>query len=143
MLYSLIGWHPSFSALILRLALGAVFIAHGYPKLFKAPGPKGFAQWLGSLKIPAPLFFAYVVGIAEFFGGILLVLGLCTRLAALLIAVNMIVATWKVKFKTGLVTKVMEGSWAGGFELDMSLFAMAVALAATGAGSFSVDALLP
>ena len=139
---SLIGTHPSFTALLLRVVLGVVFVAHGYPKLFKKdPGPKGVSGFLKSLGFPAPLFFAYVLGIVEFFGGLLTILGLWTRLAALLITIVMIVAMWKVKFKTGLILRAMEGGWVGGYELDLSLFAIAIALAALGAGVFSVDHL--
>lgn len=142
MLDSLIGTHHSFAALLLRIVLGIIFIAHGYPKLFKKElGPKGVSGFFKSLGIPAPLFFAYVVGIVEFFGGLLLVIGLWTRLFGLLIAIDMIVATWKVKFKSGLISKVMEGGWVGGYEFELALFAIAVALAASGAGVFSVDHL--
>jgi putative oxidoreductase len=142
MLDTLIGTHASLAALILRIVLGVVFVAHGYPKLFKEPGPKGVSGFLQTLKVPAPLFFAYVVGIVEFFGGILVIIGLLTRPAAILIAINMLVAMWTLKFKTGLVSKVMEGGWVGGYELDLVLFAMALALAVSGAGAFSIDRLL-
>jgi len=143
MLDELIGTHHSFSALVLRLVLGYVFVAHGYPKLFKKEfGPRGFSAFLTNLEIPFPLFFAYVVGISEFFGGLLLILGFLTRLGAFLVACVMIVAMWKVKWKTGLFAKTMEGGWVGGYELDLSLFVIALALMASGAGVFSVDHLL-
>jgi len=142
MLDTLIGTHASLATLILRVTLGVIFVAHGYPKLFKEPGPEGVSGFLQSLKVPAPLFFAYVVGIVEFFGGILVIVGLFTRPAAILIAINMLVAMWILKFKTGLVSKVMEGGWVGGYELDVALMAMALALAATGAGHFSLELLL-
>ncbi len=139
MINSLFGFHPSFTMLVLRIVLGIIFIVHGYPKLFKAPGPQGLAGYLKSIGIPAALLFAYVVGIVEFFGGVFLVLGLLTRWAAIGIAINMLVAMAKVKFKTGFVTKVMEGGWTGGYELDLSLFAIAVTLIFLGAGKFSLD----
>ncbi len=139
MINTFFGFHPSFVMLVLRLVIGIIFIAHGYTKLFKAPGPQGTAGYLKSLNIPAPLLFAYVVGIVEFFGGIFLVLGLFTRYAGIAIAVNMLVAMSKVKFRTGLVTKVMQGGWAGGFELDLSLFSIALAMIFLGGGKFSVD----
>lgn len=143
MLESLIGTHHSFAALVLRIVLGIVFIAHGYPKLFKKEfGPKGFAGFLKNLKIPFPLFFSYAAGISEFFGGMFLIVGLWTRIPALLIAIIMIVAMWKVKFRTGLLAKLMEGGWVGGYELDLSLFAVATTLLVSGGGAFSLDALL-
>lgn len=139
MINSLFGFHPSLTLLVLRIIIGIIFIAHGYPKLFKSPGPQGMAGYLKSLNVPAPILFAYIVGVVEFFGGIALVLGLLTRYAAIFIAINMLGAMTKVKFKTGLVTKVMEGGWAGGFELDLALFGIAFALIFLGAGKFSVD----
>lgn len=143
MLDSLIGTHPSFAALVLRVVVGIIFIAHGYPKLFKKEfGPKGFSMFLRNLNIPQPTFFAYVVGISEFFGGILLIAGLLTRLAAFLIMCIMVVAMWKVKFKTGLLAKSMEGGWVGGYELDLALWAIATALVVSGGGVFSLDQLL-
>ncbi|MBI1805994.1 MAG: DoxX family protein [Ignavibacteria bacterium] len=134
-----IGFHPSLSALLLRLALGYIFIPHGYQKLFKEPGPKGVAGFFKNIGVPAPLFFAYVVGSVEFFGGILLILGLLTRVAALLIVINMFIAIVKVKYKTGLISKVMEGGWVGGYELDLALVTMALVLVVFGSGKFSID----
>jgi putative oxidoreductase len=143
MLDGLIGTHHSFAALVLRLIVGYIFVSHGHQKLFKKDfGPKGFAGFLKNLNIPFPLFFSYVTGTVEFFGGVLLILGLLTRLDALLIAIVLIVAMWKVKFKTGLLTKVMEGGWAGGYELDLALFAVAIVLLISGGGTFSLDYLL-
>ena len=143
MLENLIGTHHSFAALVLRVVLGIVFVAHGYPKLFKKEfGPKGFAAFLKNLNIPAPMFWAYGVGISEFFGGIFLIIGLVTRVDAFLIACVMAVAMGKVKFKTGLFAKTMEGGWVGGYELDLSLWAIAVALLVSGGGVFSLDHLL-
>ena len=140
MINHLIGFHPSLSALVLRLVLGIIFIAHGYAKLFKKDfGPKGFAGFLRNMGSPAPMFFAYLVGSVEFYGGLLLIAGLFTRLAALAIAINLIVAMWKVKFKTGLIAKVMEGGWVGGYELDLALSAMAFVLTIFGSGKFSID----
>jgi putative oxidoreductase len=139
----IIGTHHSFAALVLRVIVGYIFIHHGYPKLFKKDfGPKGFAGVLKNLNIPLSLFFSYAAGITEFFGGVLLILGILTRLDALLIAIVMVVAMWKVKFKTGLLTKVMESGRAGGYELDLALFASAVALFVSGGGTFSIDYLL-
>ncbi|MBI4548499.1 MAG: DoxX family protein [Ignavibacteriae bacterium] len=86
-----------------------------------------------------PLFLAYVVGYVEFFGGTLLIHGLFTRLVAIAIAIDMLIAIWKVKFKIGLITKIMEAGWVGGYELDLALFTMAFVLAIFGSGTFSMD----
>jgi putative oxidoreductase len=143
MLSQLIGNHPSFSVFTLRVVLGVIMIAHGYTKLFKKDyGPMGFSGFLKSLGFPAPLFFTYIVGIVEFFGSLLLIVGFATRYAAVAIAINMLVALIKVKAKTGLVSKVMNGSWVGGYELDLALLAMAFGIAIIGAGKISIDFLL-
>src|SRR3989344_6661424 len=120
--------YSNFGPLILRVALGLVFVIHGYPKLFG-----GFSQTVGffeSVGIKPGKFWVFVVGAVEFFGGIALILGFATQLAALLIAVNMIVAMVKVKFQKGFVD---------GYEFDLVLLAMALSLILTGAGAFALD----
>ncbi|MBI4433199.1 DoxX family protein [Candidatus Uhrbacteria bacterium] len=114
--------------LVLRLALGTVFIYHGYGKLFgAAPSIPAFSGMLASLGFPLPAFFAWVVGLTEFFGGIAVVLGVFVSQAALLLAIIMAVAFLIVK-KAALP--------AG--DVDLALFSMAVALALMGGGAFSL-----
>lgn len=74
-------WAP----LLLRLGLGIALITHGYPKLFKTFGQ--FSGYVASLKWPAPKLFAVLAGLVEFGGSLLLILGLFTKGAALVIAV--------------------------------------------------------
>lgn len=112
----------------MRLALGAIFIAHGYPKLFK--DFTGTVAFFESVRIKPAKFWVIVTGLAELAGGILLILGLFTQVAAMAIAIVMIVAIVKVKFKMGLV---------GGYELDLALLAMAIALIFLKPGFFSID----
>ena len=115
--------------LVLRLALGASFMFYGYPKLSEpARALKAFAGY------GFPSYFVYISGILELFGGGLLVLGLFTRGAALLLAIEM-----------GLVLGRIElpavGVYAfGKYELTLLMGAAAVALATTGAGVISLDA---
>jgi uncharacterized membrane protein YphA (DoxX/SURF4 family) len=71
-----------------------------------------------------------VLGGTEFFGGILLVLGLFTQVAAALIAFTMLVAIWKVKRAQGFV---------GGYEFELALFVIAVSLMLTGPGAYALD----
>ncbi|MEK7566651.1 MAG: DoxX family protein [Patescibacteria group bacterium] len=120
--------YSHFAPFILRVILGLVFVVHGYPKLFT-----GFAQtagWFDSVGIKPGKFWAFVVGATEFFGGIALIFGFATQLAALLIAIIMLAAIVKVKFKQG---------FAGGYEFDLMLLAAAVALMLMGAGAFAID----
>lgn len=122
-------WAPA----ILRIVLGAAFIAHGYPKLFKMFG--GVAAWFDSIGIRPGKFWALVVGAVEFFGGIALIAGFFTQLAAALIAVNMFVAMAKVKWGSAKFVEFEKMGW----ELDLVYFAVAIALILTGAGAWSLD----
>ena len=119
---------------ILRLVLGATFAMHGGQKLFVY----GFAGVTGAftqMGIPMPGLLGPFVAFVEFFGGIALILGLLTRLAAFGVGATMVVAILTVHIKQGFFNP-------GGVEFPLSLFGMAVALMVTGAGVFSVDALL-
>lgn len=123
-LYS--DWAP----LMLRVVLGLAFIAHGYPKLFKTR--EQIAQWFDSIGITPGKFWVLVVGVVEFFGGIALVLGAWVELIGILLAVNMLVAMWKVKWgKMGYIAQ-------GGWELDLIYLAVALSFLFTGAGAFAV-----
>ncbi len=118
----------AFGPLVLRLVLGVVFIVHGYPKLFKNFSQT--ASFFDSIGIRPAKFWVLVVGVTEFFGGIALIFGFATQLAALLIAINMAVATVKVKIKQGFV---------GGYEFDLVLLVVALALVVLGPGAFALD----
>lgn len=127
-LFTYSGWGP----LVLRLTLGVAFIVHGYPKLFTSS--TGFAGWLDSIGIRPGKFWALVVGAVEFFGGAALVLGVFTQIAALLIAVNMLVAMVKVKWGRSRYVDTQGMGW----ELDLIYFAVAVALILLGPGAWAL-----
>jgi putative oxidoreductase len=115
--------------LVLRLAIGASFIFHGYPKLSDP------ARWLKAFPgMGFPSYFAYISGILEVFGGGLLVLGLFTRGAALLLAIEMALVLVRTR-----VPAVGIYSF-GQYELPLLLGAASLALATTGAGLISLDA---
>lgn len=124
-----------FGPLILRVALGAAFMAHGYPKLFKSPGM--VAGWLDSIGIRPGRFWAIIVGATEFFGGLALIFGVFTELSALLIAICMVVAMVKVKWGNARYIEQAQAGW----ELDMIYFAAAVALILLGPGSYALGDL--
>src|SRR5258707_14543375 len=88
-------WTTDTSALILRVATGLIFIPHGYAKVFGSGGPSAFAADLPGYGVPA--FLGYLAAYAEFFGAILLIVGLLTRLDALLLAGTMFVAVLVVQ----------------------------------------------
>ena len=130
--------------LVLRLTLGVVFFAHGSQKMLGWFGGYGFDATMGAfakdMGIPAP--FAFLAIAAEFFGGLGLILGLLTRVAAFGIAVTMVVAVVKVHGQFGLFM-----NWAGnqkgeGFEYHALAIAIALALMIAGGGAFSVDLFL-
>ena len=124
----------SIALTVLRLALGATFIMHGGQKLF-VYGFAGVSGSFAQMGIPMPALLGPFVSLVEFFGGIAIVFGLLTRLAALGLAGNMIVALLTVHLKAGFFNP-------GGVEFPLSLLAAAATLAITGAGAFSLDGLL-
>lgn len=127
-LYS--DWAP----FMLRVTLGLAFIAHGYPKLFK--NRTAVAQWFDAIGITPGKFWVLAVGVVEFFGGITLILGAWVELVGILLAINMFVAMWKVKWgKIGYIAQ------PGGWELDLIYLAVALSFLFTGAGVFAVSSL--
>jgi len=120
------------SLLLLRFALGAIFVYHGYPKLFTHTRE----SMQGFVHMGFPGYFAYISGVIEFFGGLILAAGLFTRIAALLLAGEMVVALWRVH---GLLTAPMA---VHNYEFPLILAAACFALATLGAGLISFDHLL-
>ena len=116
--------------LLLRVGVGGIFLYEGYLKLFVSP-----AKWL--VWFPQhgfPSYFAYLAGGMEFFGGILLIVGLVTRIAGLFLAVEMGIAVWKVNLPHSGIHNV------DGYGLPLMLALASFTLAAVGAGLVSVDA---
>jgi len=143
--------------LLLRCMVGALFVIHGYPKIFGGPGKKeglhpkvrqhlgpGFdaamergsiANFRGNVEgmgFPAPGIMAWVAALAEFGGGILLILGWLTRPAAFIMSGNMVVAITKVHWKGGLVGQ-------GGYEFALALLGALLSIVLAGPGAISID----
>ncbi|HWW16701.1 MAG TPA: DoxX family protein [Candidatus Dormibacteraeota bacterium] len=114
--------------LVMRLALGAVMFVHGYHKVFG--GLHHHAQFVASLGLPA--WTAYVSSFTEFLGGLLVLIGLFTRIAAFAICINLSVAILKVHLHNGLMGN-------GGYEFPLALAALAFALIFFGAGPIAFD----
>jgi putative oxidoreductase len=114
----------------LRIAVAAVFINHGYQKVFVY----GFAGVTGAfthMGVPMPGVIGPFIGLLEFFGGIALLIGLLTRLFALGFVCDMLGAILLVLLKKGF----------SGYELEFLLLVASLTLLLTGAGGFSVDAV--
>jgi putative oxidoreductase len=119
--------------LMLRIALGIIFIAHGYPKLAHLRGGAQMQSFFVEHGLPG--YFVYVAGVIETFGGGLLLLGLFARTAALLLAIEMCVAIWKVHSAHGYLA-------VHDYEFPLTLATACFALATVGAGMISVDQTL-
>jgi putative oxidoreductase len=126
--------------LLLRLGLGAVMSAHGAQKLlglFGGHGPQEFVRLVGTLGMPASL--AWLVIAVEFFGGIAIVFGVLSRLAALGFAVEMVVAMFKLQGAIGLfMTGAGAGGRGAGYEYPLLLAVVAFVLLLTGPGRFAL-----
>src|ERR1700676_907943 len=122
---------------IIRLVLGVVFFAHGAQKMLGWFGGYGFSGTMGffsrTMHIPAPLAFLAVA--AEFFGGMGLILGFLTRIAAFGIAVNMVVAIATVHSGFGFFMNWSGAQKGEGFEYHVLVLAMTVFLIIRGAGA--------
>lgn len=132
-------------ALILRLAAGAIFIPHGWPKIVGEGGAAVFAADMAAT-YNIPTFLGYLAAYSELVGAMLLIAGLFTRLDALLLAGTMFVAAFIVLLPDALYEVppdaikffvVMKG-----IELPLALFAICLAIVLTGPGRISLDHLL-
>src|ERR687883_1797867 len=124
--------------LILRVMAGIIMAAHGWQKLIEF-GPANFGRLLTDLGVPLPVFMGYVVTFVEFIGGILLIVGLLSRLAALILAIEMVCTTLLVKVHVGFIAP--QGSGAGA-ELDLILLAAFLTILLVGPGRLSLDELV-
>lgn len=123
----------------LRVGAGIIFAAHGAQKLFGwfgGYGLEGTAGWMTSIGLEPGLPMAVLAGGAEFFGGLLLIIGLFVRPVALMLAITMVVAIVTVHLEHGLFLS------NNGYEFGLALLVISAALAVRGAGSLSIDRLL-
>ncbi|QIR06751.1 DoxX family protein [Salinivibrio costicola] len=135
-LHTLLSTQSSFAPLALRLPVGVILIAHGAQKLFGwfgGYGLEGTGQWMASIGLEPGVLMALMAGSAEFFGGVLLLIGLLTRPAAAVTAITILVAIVTVHWDNGLFLS------NNGYEFGLALLAAAVSLLFSGAGNLSVD----
>ena len=122
-----------YGLLLLRIVVGAIFVGHGSQKLFGwfgGGGLQGTAQFFSSVGYRVPAVLAVVVGLSELGGGLLLATGFLTPVASLLLATVMLNA---------IVTVVYPKGFIGGYEFELTLLTVVIALAATGPGRISID----
>jgi putative oxidoreductase len=120
--------------MMLRLVAGTIFAAHGAQKLFVF-GLDGVAVGFAQMGVPLPGVMGPLVGFVELFGGLALIAGLLTRLAGFGLTAVMLGAMVMVHLPAGFFLP-------NGYEFVLMLAASATTLAITGAGGYSVDALL-
>lgn len=120
-------------ALAGRIVLGAIMLAHGWTKVIPRGSLYNFAHAVAHMGLP--YWLGYVAAFTEFFGGIALILGLLTPLAAAGVAIDMTVAILKVHLRHGL-------TGPGGFEFPLSLLALALLILVDGPGCLAIDGVL-
>jgi putative oxidoreductase len=140
----LFGTYPSWSHLVVRLALGVVFFAHGAQKTFGWFGGRGLAATISGFRqmniLPAAATLAALV---ECFGGLAMIVGFLARPAALGLIVVMLVAIGKVHAPHGFFLNFALTPGKGhGYEFNLVLIAMALSILIGGAGFLSVDRLI-
>jgi putative oxidoreductase len=121
--------------LVTRVAVGLVFFAHGWQKLF-TNGIDGTAAFFDQVGVPAATAAAWLAAVVELAGGAALILGVAVPVAGLLLLVDMVGAFFFVHAGAGLFVE------QGGYELVLALGVAALLLGVLGAGRFSVDHLL-
>lgn len=114
-------------SLVLRLALALSMVVHGYQKVFPHDALHHFTHYLAALGIPG--WLGYVSAFTELVGGVLILLGLFTRIVALFISINMLVALFAVAIHHGY----------GSYSYVAALAAIAIMLIFTGGGALSLD----
>lgn len=133
--------YPSWAPVFVRLALGVIFFAHGAQKLlgwFGGNGWSGTIQFFEQGGIPPVL--AMIAIVTEFFGGIALILGLFTRIAAIGLTIDMLVAIYKVHLPNGFFMNWYNVPNKGhGIEYNLAVIGLALSLLIWGAGNLSID----
>jgi putative oxidoreductase len=143
MLRRLLSTTNSYPLAIVRLALGIVMFAHGAQKTigwFGGPGFNGAMGFFAQQGIPP--FFAFLAICAEFFGGLGLILGLLSRVAALGILCNMVMAIVMVHGRNGFFMNWSGAKGGEGFEYHVLALAIAWAVMVAGGGALSIDRAL-
>jgi putative oxidoreductase len=137
----LLPWAP----LILRLSLGIIFVAHGGQKLFGWWGGPGLSASIDALKssLGVPAYLLLISILTEFFGGLAILFGFLTRIAAVGLGIDMFVAITRVQVINGFFLNwdLIPGR-GHGYEFNLALLAMSLAVALAGPGRLALDHVL-
>ncbi|MBO2564676.1 DoxX family protein [Shewanella algae] len=136
LIIKLLRTDAGFAPLALRLPIGITFMAHGAQKLFGwfgGYGLEGTGQWMASIGLTPGYLMALMAGSSEFFGGLLLIIGLLIRPTSAVLAFTMLMAIVTVHLDNGLFMS------NNGYEFGLALLAATVSLAISGAGKLSID----
>jgi len=144
MLRKLISTDNDSATAILRFVLGVIFFAHGAQKMLGWFGGYGFSGTMAFFTdvMHIPVLFAFLALTAEFFGGLGLILGFLTRIAALGIFFNMVVAIAMVHYRFGFFMNWTGAQKGEGFEYHLLVLAITAFLMIRGAGAVSIDRVL-
>ena len=144
MLSKLVSTDNDIATAVLRLVVGVIFFAHGAQKMLGWFGGYGFSGTMGFFTgvLHIPAIFAFLAIAAEFFGGLGLILGFLTRIAAFGILSNMVVAIAMVHSQFGFFMNWTGAQKGEGYEYHLLVLATTVLLIIRGAGAASFDRLL-
>jgi len=134
-MYPILYLFSDYGILALRLALGLILVAHGWPKIKNL---RGTGAWLASVGFRPGMLWAPVIAIVEFFGGLALVAGIGVQVVTFLIAGQFaVILVWKLIGRQPFVQRAAEG-YVAGYEFDLIIFAAALALLTLGAGAWAI-----
>lgn len=144
MIESLTGTHADWVVGIARIVLGIIFFAHGAQSMLGWYGGPGLASSMRTLteQLHLPSTLAFLVLAGELFGGIGLIVGLFSRIAALVIALTMVGAIATVHLRFGLFLNWFGTQKGHGIEYHLLAIALALVVIVQGAGPFSLDRLV-
>ena len=129
-MFSWLDRFQGLGALVMRVVLGVIMVAHGYTKVIPKDALYNFSHMV--LRMHLPLWLGYISAFTEFFGGMLLIVGLLTRVIAFMTAIDMAVAIIKVHLHGGLLGP-------NSFALPLALFSISLMLVFTGSGWLGLD----
>lgn len=137
----LIQTNNDFAITVTRIALGSMILAHGSQKMLGLFGGYGFSGTMNAMttQMGIPAFFAFLAILAEFFGGLGLITGTLSRVAAFGVGTTMAVAMFKVHLANGFFMNWFGNQKGEGIEFFILALGLAAAVMIRGGGALSVD----